>query len=121
MQGANPNKPPADGVASGRAEARRRPGLFMLLHYWLVSVRKLLFMQPDAPNAFKASVRLTPADPRTIAWSTLKKSTVSNLKQLGKSLNGATINDILMTALAGALRRHAEQSNVANLPNDITT
>jgi len=34
MQGAAPNKPPAEVVASGRAESRRRPGIFMLLHYW---------------------------------------------------------------------------------------
>lgn len=77
-------------------------------------------MQADAPSAFKSAVRLTPKDPRTVAWSTLKNSTVSSLKDLGKSLNGATINDILLAALAGALRRHSAASPTQCLANDLT-
>jgi len=83
-------------------------------------MRKLLFMQADSPSVFKSRVRIGPPDKKVVAWSTLKNSTVANLKELGKSLNNATINDILLAALAGALRLHAEATQTQCLPNDVT-
>lgn len=119
MQGSEPNKPP-EAVAQSRGDRRPRMGCLQLASFALRSVRKLLLMPEDSPSAFKASERLSPTEPRTVAWNSLKAATVADLKQLGKELNGATINDILITALTGALRKHAQTAPNAGLSSDVT-
>jgi len=119
MQGAQPNKPPAEVVQS-RGDRRPRLGLCQLVRYWLRSIRKLLLMQDDKPSTFKATTRLTPTARKVVTWNELKAANVADLKALGKELNGATINDILISALAGALRKYTETTPDAGLPADLT-
>lgn len=120
MHGANPNKPPPSAVAAPRAERRRKLGLCMAIHYWLRSFRKLVFMADDRPSVFKARSHLKLTDTRRTAWHNLKGTSVDELKKVGKHLDDATINDILVSALAGSLKEFARRTPNAHLPADIT-
>ncbi len=60
---------------------------------------KLLLLPPDPPTAFKGP--LVPE--KRVAWSPAVP--IDTLKRIGRA-TGATINDVLMAALSGALRRY---------------
>eukprot|EP00443_Scrippsiella_acuminata_P058093 CAMPEP_0115571146 /NCGR_PEP_ID=MMETSP0271-20121206/106061_1 /TAXON_ID=71861 /ORGANISM="Scrippsiella trochoidea, Strain CCMP3099" /LENGTH=262 /DNA_ID=CAMNT_0003005699 /DNA_START=1 /DNA_END=790 /DNA_ORIENTATION=+ len=83
-------------------------------------MRKLIFMGDDKPSAFKSSSYINIEDPKVVAWNTVQCASVADLKVIGKGLGGATINDILLAALTGAMRRHAEATPGGGLASDLT-
>lgn len=60
---------------------------------------KLLLMSPDPPNVFKGPLGVS----KRAVWS--EPFPLSGVKAVGKAL-GATVNDVLLTAVTGALRRY---------------
>lgn len=118
MQGADPNKP-SNSAPGNRADRRRRLGCVEMVRFWLRAVRKLLLMPTDSPSVYKSSRLLKPSSARTVAWSSLNCTSVADLKVLGQKLEGATINDILMAALTGALKKYAHRTEGAMLPSDV--
>lgn len=60
---------------------------------------KLALMGPDAPSIFKGTLGV----PKRVAWST--PVPLAEVKAIGKAMGG-TINDVILTAVAGALRRY---------------
>jgi hypothetical protein len=46
-----------------------------------------------------------------VAWNSLNNTNVEELKALGKELNGASINDILVSALTRSLGQYGRQQN----------
>lgn len=122
LQGAEPRKPPAD--ARPQERGTRKPGLSALqtFRFLIASVKKLLFMAPDKISTFKSSVLIGATSRRNVAWNSLRSGSVEDLKKLGKALGGATINDILLSALTGALRSYAEQSpSGGQVSDEVTT
>lgn len=115
MQACEPNKPPASLKPAERerrsvSERKQQTCCFQLARYTLQSLRKLLFMLPDKPSVFKAARRVSPTDTRHVAWSSLQQcASVEDLKALGRDMNGASINDIFVTALTRALAKYGEQ------------
>ena len=65
----------------------------------LGSLARLLALPPDPRSAFKGPL----AVPKRVAWS--RAFDLAEFKGLGRS-TGSTVNDILMAALAGGLRRY---------------
>ena len=63
------------------------------------ALSKLLLMDPDPPSPFKGPLVVG----KRVAWSSAFD--IATFKQIGKA-TGCTINDVLMAALAGALRRY---------------
>lgn len=66
-----------------------------------VALGKLLLIGPDEPSLFKGALGVT----KRAAWS--KPLPLADVKFVSKALN-ATINDILISSVAGALRRYLE-------------
>lgn len=109
MAGADPRKPPeADNLNNKQTAPARntRPGVIAMFFALLAAIRKLVCMVNDAPSSYKSAKHIQPSGPRYISWSRLRCASVDNLKELGRKLGGATVNDLLLSALAGALRRH---------------
>jgi WS/DGAT/MGAT family acyltransferase len=63
------------------------------------AISKLLLMDPDPPSPFKGPLVVA----KRVAWSA--PFDVATFKRIGKA-TGCTINDVLMAALSGALRRY---------------
>jgi diacylglycerol O-acyltransferase len=63
------------------------------------SFGRLVGRPPDPPTAFKGPLGV----PKLVAWS--ERVPVAEVKEVGKALGG-TINDVLVAATAGALRRY---------------
>lgn len=121
MHGAEPNAPP--NAASGnqtRADRRRKIGCCQAMRLFLTSLKKLLLMPTDPVSPFKGTNHVGHEDPRSVAWTTLRTSSVEDIKKVGKDLGGATVNDILIAALAGAFRTYAQESPTST-PANITT
>lgn len=66
-----------------------------------VALGKLLLIGPDQPSLFKGSLGVM----KRAAWS--KPLALAEVKSVSKAL-GATINDVLLSCVAGALRRYLE-------------
>jgi diacylglycerol O-acyltransferase len=60
---------------------------------------KLLLMSPDPPSVFKGPLGVS----KRAVWS--EPFPLSGVKAIGKAL-GATVNDVLLTAVTGSLRRY---------------
>lgn len=131
LQGCQPNKPP---VGTARRPRDRRPQAksgclkfmvkpFMVLHYFLRAVRKLLFMRPDKPSFFKASAVISPTAPKHTSYHEVTGASVEDLKAAAGAISEATINDVLLVALNGALQRFAQQKarDQRELPGEINT
>lgn len=65
------------------------------------SLARLLLLLPDARTPFKGPLDV----PKRVAWSA--PIPLQDVRALGKGLEG-TINDVLLTAMSGALRRYLE-------------
>lgn len=66
------------------------------------ALAKLLLMSPDPPTPFKGPLGVL----KRVAWS--EPVPLSDVKAAGKAL-GATVNDVLLAAVTGALRRYLER------------
>ena len=64
------------------------------------AVAKLLLMKDDPPTVFKGPLGLT----KRVAWSR-PAHPLDDIKAIGKVVGG-TVNDVLLTAVAGAVRRY---------------
>jgi diacylglycerol O-acyltransferase / wax synthase len=65
----------------------------------LVALNKLLFMEPDPPSLFKGPLGVE----KRAAWS--QPIALEDIKAVGRMARG-TVNDVLINAVAGALRRY---------------
>ena len=65
------------------------------------ALAKLLLMEPDPPTPFKGPLGAA----KRVAWS--RPIPLEDVKAAGKAL-GATVNDVLLAAVTGALRRYLE-------------
>jgi diacylglycerol O-acyltransferase len=65
------------------------------------SLARLLLLLPDARTAYKGPLDI----PKRVAWSA--PIPLQDVKAVGKGLGG-TVNDLLLTAMSGALRRYLE-------------
>jgi diacylglycerol O-acyltransferase / wax synthase len=63
------------------------------------ALNKLLFMEPDPPNLFKGPLGVE----KRAAWS--QPIPLEDIKAVGRMARG-TVNDVLINAVAGALRRY---------------
>jgi WS/DGAT/MGAT family acyltransferase len=66
------------------------------------AVRELLLSPPDADTVLRGS----PSEPKRVAWSA--PLPLEEIKRVGSRLCG-TVNDVLLTALTGALRRYLRE------------
>lgn len=66
------------------------------------SLGRLVFRRPDPPTAFKGVLGV----PKCVAWSEAIR--LDEVKAVGKALGG-TVNDVLLAAMAGGLRRYLVQ------------
>jgi diacylglycerol O-acyltransferase len=66
-----------------------------------VSLGKLILTPPDRESVFRGPVGIA----KRAVWSA--PVSLEEVKAIGRAVNG-TVNDVLLTALAGALRRYAE-------------
>ena len=89
-------------VQEGWSWVSRPTRIFGLLGRGAAVLGKLALMGPDAPSVFKGSLSVT----KRVAWA--EPVPLAEVKAIGKVLGG-TINDVLLTAVAGALRRYLEQ------------
>jgi diacylglycerol O-acyltransferase / wax synthase len=62
---------------------------------------RLIVRFPDPPTAFKGPLGI----PKRVAWS--EPVTVAEVKEIGAALEG-TVNDVLLSAMTGGLRRYLE-------------
>ena len=85
----------------------------------ITPVHKIMAMQTDPPSALKPAEWLDVATPRTTLWSRCDDShaSIEAIKRIGKA-TGTTVNDVLMAALAGSLRRVAAESAATTAPID---
>ena len=67
---------------------------------------KLLLMSPDPPSVFKGPLGVS----KRAVWS--EPFPLSGVKAIGKAL-GATVNDVLLTAVTGCLRRYLVKRGAA--------
>jgi len=109
LKGASPNAPP-DSPPSQRVRQRRGLSGSALVRYILATLRKLLLMPQDPPSGLKARRHLGPSSSRVVAWNTLPGVSVADLKQVGAQLGGASVNDLLCSALSSALRSYCQSS-----------
>jgi len=65
----------------------------------LAALVRLLLLSPDPPTRFKGPLGMQ----KRLVWS--RAFRLEDFKRLGRA-SGATVNDVLMSALAGALRRY---------------
>lgn len=75
---------------------------------------KLLLIGPDRKTIFRGRCGI----PKSVAWSKIIK--VDEVKTIGR-LMGGTINDILLSAITGALRRYLEEKSEPVLGLNIRT
>jgi WS/DGAT/MGAT family acyltransferase len=66
-----------------------------------VALSRLLLMSPDQPTLFKGQLGVS----KRAAWS--QPVALENIKAIGRSV-GATVNDVLLAAVTGALRRYLQ-------------
>jgi diacylglycerol O-acyltransferase len=70
-----------------------------------------LFLSPETDTPLRG----TPSLPKQVAWS--GPVPLDEIKTIGRQLGG-TVNDVLLTALAGALRRYLQARQ--DLPDDVS-
>ncbi|MBL8142420.1 MAG: wax ester/triacylglycerol synthase family O-acyltransferase [Acidobacteria bacterium] len=87
------------GVAAAVSDPSRLVDAGALVASGAGALSKLLLMGPDPPSPFKGPLVVD----KRVAWSSAFD--VAVFKQIG-TVTGCTINDVLMAALAGALRRY---------------
>ena len=103
----------AQGVADPRpSPARPRAGA-QLGRDAAAAVGDIVLSPPDADTALRG----VPSLAKRIAWS--GPVPLEEIKTIGRRLGG-TVNDVLLTALAGALRRY-QQVRQDDLPADVTS
>jgi len=131
LQGADPRKPPEDvreqSRSRGSAGSRQRLSCCATLINAWKAFKQLLLMSNDPVSPVKSQVYARPEDAKVCAWHTLRTLGVQDLKDFGRSEagGGATVNDLLLTALGGALRRHCGAASAAHsaaspMPEEIT-
>lgn len=69
-----------------------------------LSLGKMVLRSPDPPTLFKGSLGVA----KRVAWSAALP--LADVKAVGKALGG-TVNDVLLTAMTGALRRYMVDKN----------
>ncbi len=89
----------ARGLAAAIADPSRLADAGALVASGAGALSKLLLMDPDPPSPFKGPLVVA----KRVAWSSAYD--IATFKRIGKT-TGCTINDVLMAALAGALRRY---------------
>lgn len=77
-----------------------------------LALGKLLLIPPDHPNILKQKCGIA----KKAAWSTAFN--IEEVKEVGR-LMGGTVNDILLSAITGALRRYLDESGPDTPPLDI--
>jgi diacylglycerol O-acyltransferase / wax synthase len=90
---------------------RRGPALVQLGRDAATVVGDIVLSPPDADTAFRG----VPSLDKRIAWS--GPVPLEKIKTIGRRLGG-TVNDVLLTVLAGALRRY-ERVRQDELPDDV--
>jgi diacylglycerol O-acyltransferase len=65
------------------------------------ALTRLVVRLPDPPTAFKGALGI----PKRVAWS--EPVTLADVKEIGAAL-AATVNDVLLSAMTGGLRRYLE-------------
>jgi len=118
MQGCRPNKPPQQTQA--RAERRPKIGAFQLFRFGIRALRKVALLLPDSASTYKASKHLEATESKVLTWSTLRSGSVQSLKDAGRQLGGASVNDLLIAAITGSLRKYA-QTAPNKMPEAITS
>lgn len=83
-------------------EAFRSAGRWVTRLASIGALGRLVLRPSDPPTLFKGPLNV----PKRVAWS--EPIPVADVKALGKAM-GATINDVLMTAMAGGLRRYLDR------------
>jgi len=82
-------------------DLQRGPELAQLGRDAVADVGDIVLSPPDTDTALRG----VPSLPKTIAWS--GPVPLAEIKTIGRRLGG-TVNDVLLTALAGALRRYLQ-------------
>lgn len=77
-----------------------------------VALSKLLLIGPDQPTLFKGKCSV----PKRVAWT--KPIPLAGVKLIARGLGG-TINDLLISAVSGALQRYLEQRGTNTLGMNI--
>ncbi len=111
----------ARGVASETLQTLENPShpLSLLRSAGIVSaastaiLAKLLILPPDRKSAFKGDVGAI----KRVVWS--HSFPLERIKTIGKA-HGATINDVLVAAVAGALRRYMIEAGDDTSAGDVT-
>jgi len=70
------------------------------------ALAKLLLQPQDPPSTLKPARLMIGSSPRAASWNECKLS-ISEMKALGKKTGSFSINDLMFSALCGALRRFA--------------
>jgi len=130
LQGADPRAPPENAQQSrsrGSAGRGRQASCCATVVNGWCALRQLLLMRTDPTSLVKSQVHAKPEDVKSCAWHTLSTIGVQDLKDFGRTENGggATVNDLLLTALGGALRRYFREASAAvtaapPVPDEIT-
>ncbi|KAG2377581.1 hypothetical protein C9374_009097 [Naegleria lovaniensis] len=74
-------------------------GLFLVFIKWM----KLLILNGQDRSVFKTAI----STEKRVGWS--KPFDVSDIKHVGKTFNNATVNDVVLNSLSGALMRFTER------------
>jgi WS/DGAT/MGAT family acyltransferase len=88
-----------EASAQSGPEHSRLAQLARLAHDDLAALGHLLLLSFDSPSSLRGQL----GGERRVAWS--RAIPLSRVRAIGLA-RGATVNDVLMTALSGALRRH---------------
>jgi WS/DGAT/MGAT family acyltransferase len=78
----------------------------------VTALGQLLFSTPDSPNPFKGSIAIQ----KRAAWSPALP--LELIKFIGRA-NGGTVNDVLLSAVSGALRQYMQMQMDGSKPVDL--
>ncbi len=107
------SKAPAHGAVAQLTEMLVQQGFKLLsnpLRFWdlarlgggtMVAVNKLLWRTPDPATSFKGRLGVS----KQVAWS--RPVALAEVKAVGQAVGG-TVNDVMLAAATGALRRYLE-------------
>lgn len=100
-----PSWPSSKSAATSTTPRRARPGPLALAANFASSLLKILLCPQDPASRLKASTNIE-LSPVNSSWHMVCDDDISvNAVKAAAKANGATVNDALMSALSGALRR----------------
>jgi len=97
--------------------AKSRPGVLSLVGNFLSATIKILLCPQDPASSLKATTTIE-TGPVNSSWCLCEDISVTELKKAAKA-SGSTINDAILAALAGALRRVHEDKASGTNPQDV--